>query len=137
MFANNFTNIRNQRPGPCCSSIPRDENPFNLTALNPAAFDRHANYSRIWYQQTNKSISSTVEAGELAARQIMIFPVPDCESGSDTSSIPAKQEPYYSWSCQSEESGSCYSTPHKIRSFWIGSTGRFPDSRVISATRWR
>lgn len=103
-------------------------NPLNATALNSAAFDVQGNYSRIWYQQTNASMYGSTAPGEMAARQLTVYPERDCVQGKGNPPRELGMAPYYSWNCQSEEAGSCYSMPEEIRSFYIRSAATFQDT---------
>lgn len=105
-----------------------DRKPLNATALNSAAFDMQANYSRIWYQQTNESMYGTTAPGEMAARQLTIYPERDCRQGKGNPPRELGMAPYYSWNCQSEASGSCYSLPEQIKSFYIRSAATFQET---------
>lgn len=133
LFANNFTNISNPtepHPGVPNSGSARanDPNRLNVTALNRAAYDVQANYSRIWYQQTNESMYGTTAPGEMAARLLNIYPERDCKQGKGNPPLEIGLVPFYSWNCQSEASGECYSTPEEIQSFGISSAALFQET---------
>jgi hypothetical protein len=136
LFASNFSNIstpgepysgvRDRVPN-ATAAITRASNKLNVTALNSAAFDVHANYSRIWYQQTNKSMYGTMAPGEIAARLLTVYPERGCKQGRGYPPEDIGLAPFYSWTCQSEALGECYSTPEEIQSFHISSTAEYGD----------
>ena len=105
-----------------------DRNPLNATALNSVAFDYRANYSRIWYQQTNDSMYGTIAPGEMAARQITVYPERDCTQGKGYPPRELGMAPYYSWNCQSKASGSCFSLPEEVKSFYVRSAATFQET---------
>lgn len=133
LFANNFTNVSNPtEPHPGVpnsgSAIANDPNRLNVTALNRATFDVNANYSRIWYQQTNESMYGTTAPGEIAARQLYVYSERSCEQGKGNPLVDIGVVPYYGWNCQSEADGECYSTPQEIQSFSISSAALFEET---------
>jgi hypothetical protein len=130
LFASNFSNISTPgKPYPgdgdrvpnATSAITRASNKLNLTAFNSAAFDVRANYSRIWYQQTNESMYGTTAPGEIGARLLTVYPERGCKQGKGYPPPDIGMAPFYSWTCQSEAEGECYSTPEEIQSFLISS----------------
>jgi hypothetical protein len=126
LFASNFSNVSipgEPLPGRpnTTISIANAPNRLNVTTLNKAAFDVGANYSRIWYQQTNETMYGTTAPGEIAARLLNVYPERDCEQGKGYPPADIGLEPFYSWTCQSEAEGECYSTPEEIKSFGISS----------------
>jgi hypothetical protein len=129
LFASNFSNISTPgqpyRDGDSVptriSSITRASNKLNLTALNSAAWDVRANYSRIWYQQTNETMYGTTAPGEIGARLLTVYPERGCKQGKGYPPPDIGMASFYSWTCQSEASGECYSTPEEIQSFLISS----------------
>ena len=136
LFASNFSNISTPgKPYPgdgdrvanATSAITRASNKLNVTALNSHAFDIRANYSRIWYQQTNESMYGTTAPGETAARLLTVYPERGCKQGRGYPPEDIGLAPFYSWTCQSEASGECYSTPEEIQSFHISSAAEYED----------
>lgn len=74
-----------------------------------------ANYSRIWYQQTN---SARIDVGKDAPWVLYTYALPNCEQIAPR---PAKQEdhPWYETSCQTSEYGQCRVTSGPIVSFGL------------------
>lgn len=70
----------------------------------------------------------TTAPGEIAARQLTIYPERDCKQGKGNPPRELGMAPYYSWNCQSEASGSCYSLPEQIKSFYIRSAATFQET---------
>lgn len=121
LFAGNSTAPTNARD----YSDVEARNPLGATALNSAAWDPQANYSRIWYQQTNESLPGDTGSDKMAARQLTVYPERDCRQGKGNPPVELGMAAYYSWNCQSEAKGSCYSTPQEIKSFYVRSAADF------------
>jgi hypothetical protein len=128
LFASNYSNVSIPGLSNATSSITRDSNRLNVTALNRAAFNVNANYSRIWYQQTNETMYGTTAPGEIAARLLNVYPDRDCKQGKGYPPEDIGLAPYYSWNCQSEAEGECYSTPEEIQSFGISSAALYGET---------
>lgn len=90
---------------------------------NGAGFDPNANYSRIWYQQTNATGTDGAGAGKLAARYLLVYPGYNCNQVSDytTRSI-------YLQSCQSDVGGQCNTAWYSVASFQIAPGDSAPRS---------
>lgn len=63
----------------------------------------------------------TTTPAELASRLLNVYPERDCEQGRANPPSEIGLAPFYPWSCQSEASGECYSTPEQIQSFGLSS----------------
>ena len=110
-------------------STAKGSNRLNVSVLNSAAFSFAANYSRIWYQQTNKSMPGTTAPGEMAARLLTVYTVRDCRQNRGYPPKELELAPVYSWTCQSEAAGECYSTSEEIQSFHISSAAVYGDGK--------
>jgi hypothetical protein len=104
-------------------------NRLHLSVLNAASFTFPTNYSRIWYQQTNESMDGTTAPGEMAARLLTVYTVRDCRQSRGYPPKELELAPVYSWTCQSEASGECFSTPEEIQSFHISSAAVYGDGK--------
>jgi hypothetical protein len=110
-------------------STAKGSNRLNLLVLNAASFTFPTNYSRIWYQQTNESMDGTTAPGEMAARLLTVYTVRDCRQSRGYPPKELELAPVYSWTCQSEASGECFSTPEEIQSFHISSAAVYGDGK--------
>ncbi|THW90557.1 hypothetical protein D6D15_04483 [Aureobasidium pullulans] len=88
---------------------------FSWSASGNENYNLLANYSQVWYQQTN--ITGKIGAGQDAARQLSVYSGRDCHSinGSELRTL----EPWIGWTCQSEAGGQCDTVPISIKSFLI------------------
>lgn len=87
------------------------------TLYNQDLYSSSTNYSRIRYQQVNET--GDIGSGEDAAIFFTVWSGLDCEQAANGPDQLGGQ-PYYVWTCQSEEAGDCYTVPISIQSFSIG-----------------
>jgi hypothetical protein len=112
-------------------------NRLNVSILNASAWTLRANYSRIWYQQTNESMYDTAEPGKQAARLLTVYPERNCRQSRGYPPWELELAPVYVWTCQSEASGECYSTAIEIQSFLISSAATYKNGRGCVAMEAR
>lgn len=110
-------------------STAKGSNRLNISVLNSAAFTFPTNYSRIWYQQTNESMDGATAPGEMAARLLTVYSDRDCRQSRWYPPKELELAPVYSWTCQSEAAGECYSTPEEIQSFHISSAAVYGNGK--------
>jgi hypothetical protein len=154
LFAHNFSNVSTHGPflpgrlnGTNATNVTSTingtistanaPNRLNVSIINTAAWTIRANYSRIWYQQTNESMYDTTEPGEVAARLLTVYPERNCRQSRGYPPWEFKLAPVYVWTCQSEASGECYSTSIEIQSFQISSAATYGNGRDCVAMEKR
>ncbi|KAH7020479.1 hypothetical protein EDB80DRAFT_634000 [Ilyonectria destructans] len=92
---------------------------------NRDSFDSKVNYSRVWYEQVNRT--GDFEAGEDAPWVFYIYAFPDCQQIVDGDNVDQDDYPWFETSCQTDEGGECQTIPYSIKSFAINSAADYND----------
>ncbi|KPM45202.1 hypothetical protein AK830_g1309 [Neonectria ditissima] len=90
---------------------------------NRDSFDSKTNYSRVWYEQVNRT--GDVEAGEEASWVFYIYAFPDCQQIADGDNVDQDDYPWFETSCQTDNGGQCQMVPYSIKSFAINSAADY------------
>ncbi|KAK7425870.1 hypothetical protein QQZ08_007584 [Neonectria magnoliae] len=90
---------------------------------NRGSFDSKTNYSRVWYEQVNRT--GDVEAGEDASWVFYIYAFPDCQQIVDGDNVDEDDYPWFETSCQTEDGGQCQTVPYSIKSFAINTAADY------------
>ncbi|KAM5350094.1 hypothetical protein ACJ41O_006599 [Fusarium nematophilum] len=92
---------------------------------NRDSFDSKTNYSRVWYEQVNRT--GDIEAGEEAPWVFYVYAFPDCQQIVDGDNVDEDQYPWFETSCQTDDGGQCQTLPYSIKSFAINSASDYND----------
>lgn len=107
-----------QQSGSRLEQSPGSSQPYeaiNWVVYNSDTFSAEQNYSRVGYLQRNVS---SPEEGEDGARLFEVFSGRDCVA---TNSSDNAIYPWYGWTCQSPEEGSCLTVSYSVASFQVAS----------------
>lgn len=92
---------------------------FHWSISNAQSFDANANYSRVLYRQhLANATQDKYKVGHTASRQVTLYSGLDC---SDIDEVTKNRtQPWFGFSCWSEDQGSCGTLPYSIVSFAVG-----------------
>jgi hypothetical protein len=112
-----FADAQSQRAGSRNETSPISY-PYEVidwVVSNTEPFDSSRNYSQISYLQQN---TTDPQEGEIGTLLFEVF------KGQDCTSTPSSSEtifPWFGWTCQSPDNGSCSTAPYTVGSFKVGS----------------
>ncbi|OAR03625.1 hypothetical protein LLEC1_04779 [Akanthomyces lecanii] len=98
---------------------------------NQHLYDNQANYSRVWYSQSN---ASRVEPGKAGKWVFYTYALSNCAQLAEGRPSRPNDHPWYETSCQTAVDGQCRLTPGPIVSFAISTAVQYNPSHGGCAT---
>jgi hypothetical protein len=117
-----FADAQSQQAGSRNETSPLSYRPYQAidwVVSNAEPFDPSRNYSQISYLQQN---TTDPQEGKFGGFLFEVW------EGQDCATTPSSNEtifPWFGWTCQSPENGSCSTVPYSAGSFKVGSAAGF------------